>query len=174
MTGVQEFKDLQEALDSGDPEWSDEIENDIMKNVSNIALPQRKNCGSCHFNGGGGEGVKHGDLDGSLVNPKKSLDVHMGIDGQDFTCIRCHTTKNHLIAGRVYSTPATDTATDKSLVQNDLVPKIACISCHTDKPHIKGSKLNDHTDRVACQTCHIPEFARAHGHADGMVLGNRR
>ncbi len=27
------------------------------------------NCGSCHFNGGGGDGVKHGDLDSSLNHP---------------------------------------------------------------------------------------------------------
>lgn len=159
----QEFKDLKEALDSGDPDWSGEIENDIIANVSKIALPQRRNCGECHFNGGGGEGVKHGDLDGSLVNPKKSLDVHMGIDGQDFTCTRCHTTMNHLVAGRVYSTPATGTIGKRvSLVQNDLAPKIACESCHTDKPHGNALKLDDHTDRVACQTCHIPTFARAH------------
>ena len=38
-----------------------------------------------------------------------------------------------------------------------------CASCHTDQPHsvsLMGIKLNDHTDRVACQTCHIPTFAR--------------
>ncbi len=27
------------------------------------AMPERNNCGTCHFNGGGGDGVKHGDLD---------------------------------------------------------------------------------------------------------------
>ncbi len=160
MDWLQEFKDLKEAIDSGDPEWIGEIERDIQKDVLKIGLPQRKNCGNCHFYSGGAEAVKHGDLDGSLVNPKKSLDVHMGIDGQNFTCTRCHTTKNHLVAGRVYSTPATKEYV--SLVQNDLVPKIACESCHTNKPHEKGSKPNDHTDRVACQTCHIPAFARAH------------
>ncbi len=160
MDWKQEFKDLAEAIDSGDPDWSGDIENDIQAKVSEIGMPERRNCGRCHFDGGGGEGVKHGDLDGSLVNPKKTLDVHMGIDGQDFACTRCHTTKNHLVAGRVYSSPATDEHV--SLVQNDLAPKIACISCHTDKPHLEGSKPNDHTDRVACQTCHIPAFARAH------------
>jgi octaheme c-type cytochrome (tetrathionate reductase family) len=35
----------------------------------------------------------------------------------------------------------------------------SCESCHGIVPHEK-SKLNDHTDRVACQTCHIPEFSR--------------
>lgn len=163
MDWRQEFKDLKEAMDSGDPDWVGEIQADIQKDVVKIGLPQRRNCGSCHFNGGGGEGVKHGDLDGSLIRPSRNLDVHMGIDGQNFTCTRCHTTKNHLVAGRVYSTPAMKKHV--SLVQNDLAPKIECESCHTSKPHKKnaiGRKLNDHTDRVACQTCHIPTFARAH------------
>jgi len=160
MDWHQEFKDLKEFQDTGETELVDEIESDIQKNVLKIGLPQRRNCGECHFNGGGGEGVKHGDLDASLIMPKKSLDVHMGIDGANFTCTRCHTTKNHLIAGRVYSTPATSARI--SLVQDDLAPKISCESCHTDQPHAQGSKPNDHTDRVACQTCHIPTFARAH------------
>ncbi|MBW2065626.1 MAG: hypothetical protein JRJ03_11955 [Deltaproteobacteria bacterium] len=36
----------------------------------------------------------------------------------------------------------------------------ACLTCHTEKPHRPGVKANDHTDKVACQTCHIPAFAR--------------
>ena len=38
-----------------------------------------------------------------------------------------------------------------------------CQSCHGQTPHKAGSqaaKLNQHTDKVACQTCHIPQFAR--------------
>ena len=36
-----------------------------------------------------------------------------------------------------------------------------CQSCHGTKPHpAKMAKLNEHTDKIACQTCHIPEFAR--------------
>jgi octaheme c-type cytochrome (tetrathionate reductase family) len=80
------------------------------------------------------------------------------VDGQDFTCTRCHTTKRHNIAGRIYTVPA---ATErKSLVEDDLIAKITCESCHTATPHKEGSKPNDHTDKVACQTCHIPTFAR--------------
>ena len=39
----------------------------------------------------------------------------------------------------------------------------SCESCHGHAPHppgLSGFKLNDHTDRVACETCHIPTFAR--------------
>ncbi len=123
-----------------------------------VGRPARKNCGTCHFFGGGGDGVKHGDLDSSLMKPNKDLDVHMGTDGQNFSCTRCHSTSLHNIAGRVYSTPAAKDR--KSLVENDLTSKITCESCHTETPHKTNAKANDHTDKVACQSCHIPAFAR--------------
>ena len=154
--------DLKAFLAAGDEdslEIAREIQAELRTASHQIGRPARVNCGSCHFYGGGGDGVKHGDLDTSLTKPNKSLDVHMGTDGQNFDCTRCHTTELHNIAGRVYTQPA---ATErKSLVQDDLATKITCESCHTDKPHKPGAKANDHTDKVACQTCHIPIFARA-------------
>jgi octaheme c-type cytochrome (tetrathionate reductase family) len=128
------------------------------KVAQSVGLPTRKNCGTCHFFGGGGDAVKHGDLDSSMFKPNKALDVHMGSDGQNFECTRCHSTTQHNIAGRVYATPA---ATErKSLIQDDLASKITCESCHSSTPHKSHAKANDHTDRVACQSCHIPAFAR--------------
>jgi len=128
------------------------------KVAQSVSRPTRKNCGTCHFFGGGGDGVKHGDMDSSMFKPNKELDVHMGLDGQNFDCVRCHSTTQHNIAGRVYATPA---ATErKSLIEDDLASKITCESCHSDKPHKRHAKANDHTDRVACQSCHIPAFAR--------------
>jgi octaheme c-type cytochrome (tetrathionate reductase family) len=126
--------------------------------AQSVSRPTRKNCGTCHFFGGGGDGVKHGDLDSSLMKPNKELDVHMGVDGQNFDCVRCHTTELHSIAGRIYSTPAA--MERKSLIEDDLAPKIMCESCHSRTPHKPGVKANDHTDKVACQSCHIPTFAR--------------
>ena len=45
--------------------------------------------------------------------------------------------------------------------------RATCESCHGSSPHITNphktpvaEKLNEHTDKVACQTCHIPYFAR--------------
>jgi octaheme c-type cytochrome (tetrathionate reductase family) len=128
------------------------------KVAQSVARPTRKNCGTCHFYGGGGDGVKHGDLDSSLMKPRKSLDVHMGENSQDFECVRCHTTVRHDIAGRIYMTPAYTER--KSLLEDDLGPKIQCEACHSAAPHKSGEKMNDHTDMVACQSCHIPEFAR--------------
>lgn len=131
---------------------------DWQKAAQSVALPDRKNCGSCHFYGGGGDGVKHGDLDSSLLDPSRELDVHMSPEGGDFRCTRCHTTVAHKIAGRCYKIPAFEER--KSLVEDDLTQRITCVSCHTKRPHRNGHKANDHTDRVACQTCHIPAYAR--------------
>jgi octaheme c-type cytochrome (tetrathionate reductase family) len=97
-------------------------------------------------------------MDSSLIKPNKALDVHMGTDGQNFNCTRCHSTELHNIAGRVYTTPATEGRT--SLIEDDLASKITCESCHGNQPHKTESKPNDHTDKVACQSCHIPAFAR--------------
>jgi octaheme c-type cytochrome (tetrathionate reductase family) len=36
-----------------------------------------------------------------------------------------------------------------------------CQACHGDRPHdARHAKLNDHTRTLACQTCHIPSYAR--------------
>lgn len=126
--------------------------------AASVARPTRNNCGTCHFFGGGGDGVKHGDLDSSLFHPDKKLDVHMAANGEDFTCTRCHTTVGHKVAGRCYQTPAA--AERKSLLEDDMASRITCVSCHGNAPHTTTAKLNDHTDTVACQTCHIPTFAR--------------
>ena len=133
------------------PDWN--------KVAQSVARPKRNNCGTCHFFGGGGDGVKHGDLDSSLLRPNKDLDIHMNVEGANFTCVRCHTTKGHRIAGRCYKTPAFEER--KSLIDDDLISRITCESCHTHKPHEPGVKANDHTDKVSCQACHIPTFARA-------------
>ena len=132
------------------PDWN--------KVAQSVGRPARKNCGTCHFFGGGGDGVKHGDLDASLMKPNKNLDVHMGTDGQNFNCTRCHSTSLHNIAGRVYTTPASKHR--KSLIEDDLASKITCESCHSNRPHKADAKMNDHTDKVACQSCHIPTLAR--------------
>ncbi len=157
----ESVEDIAAFLDAGDEdsvEIAKEIQAELREAAQDVGPPGRKNCGSCHFYGGGGDGVKHGDLDTSLVKPNKALDVHMGVNSQNFDCVRCHTTVLHNIAGRVYTLPAAKNR--KSLLEDDLAAKITCESCHTHTPHSAGSKANDHTDKVACQSCHIPEYAR--------------
>ncbi|MFP4475756.1 MAG: tetrathionate reductase family octaheme c-type cytochrome [Desulfatibacillaceae bacterium] len=134
------------------PDWN--------KVAQSVALPTRRNCGTCHFYGGGGEGVKHGDLDASLMKPEEELDVHMAVADENFSCTRCHETEKHKIKGRCYkSTVLADT---RSLIDYDRISRLTCYSCHTTTPHKETTKANMHTDKVACQSCHIPEFAREH------------
>jgi octaheme c-type cytochrome (tetrathionate reductase family) len=135
---------------------------DWVKVAQNVGPPGRENCGSCHFFGGGGDGVKHGDLDSSLRHPGRELDVHMAADGLNFACHDCHVTRQHLVAGSRYDVIAKDA---HGQVRQGLRRDVAtCESCHGASPHpldgVSGLKLNDHTDKVACQTCHIPEIAR--------------
>ncbi len=155
------FEDIPYFLSMGDEEskgMATDLMADMKDAVHSVGLPERKNCGECHFKGGGGNGVKHGDLDLSLTDPPRDLDVHMSKDGGNFTCTRCHTTSMHAVAGRAYTSPASTTR--KSLIEDDMTPKITCESCHSATPHKQNAKLNDHTDKVACQSCHIPTFAR--------------
>ena len=72
-------------------------------------------------------------------------------------CADCHTFNQHQPSGSRYA------ATSKDKHGFDL-PKddhnrATCESCHGFVPH-KEAKINNHTNKVACQTCHIPEFAR--------------
>lgn len=117
---------------------------DLLAVARSVGYPKRQNCGLCHNYGGGGMGVKHGDLDESLLNAYADLDVHMS---RNMLCIDCHVTEKHNIKGTAYSVSA------------DHRNGISCTDCHDEKPH-KDSRINSHTEAVACQTCHIPRFAR--------------
>ncbi len=130
----------------------------LKKIAQNVGPTSRETCGTCHFKGGGGKAVKHGDLDPGMVSPDGFVDVHMDADGLNFGCSTCHSTDAHMITGSRYQPLASDHSgidipgkTDGTLA--------SCTSCHGDRP-MKDEKLNDHTDKIACQTCHIPLFAR--------------
>lgn len=132
------------------------------KVAQSVGLPARENCGGCHFFGGGGDGVKHGDLDSSLTHPNKQLDVHMDEQGLNFACTQCHVTQKHLWAGSRYDMVAKDA--DGTGKPGERRHVASCESCHGNSPHnsqsLSGIKLNNHVEKVACQTCHIPEMAR--------------
>jgi len=134
---------------------------DLAEAAMSVGPPGRENCGACHFYGGGGDNVKHGDLSSALVAPGREVDVHMAVDGPNFTCETCHLSDRHVFAGSRYDVMAHDTGgTGLPGQRRDVA---SCESCHSDAPHPVtpvGLKLNDHVERVACQTCHIPEFAR--------------
>ncbi len=120
---------------------------DLVKVAQNAGAPGRDNCVVCHGFGGGGNNVKHGDIDSSMVKPTRDHDVHMGADGLNFSCQECHSTESHQIKGNAMA----------------VSPKgknhLNCTECHDAEPH-QESLINNHAARVACQTCHIPEIAK--------------
>jgi len=116
--------------------------------AQHVGRPQRTNCGTCHFFGGGGNNVKHGDLEQALFDGNRQLDVHMASEGANMQCVDCHVAENHNMLGKSY--------TVSSMNRN----RVACEQCHSASPH-DDNVLNEHTLKVACQTCHIPTYARA-------------
>jgi octaheme c-type cytochrome (tetrathionate reductase family) len=84
----------------------------------------------------------------AMFETTKDVDVHMGADGGKLQCVDCHTTEKHNISGKVYS------LSSMNLNRN------TCEQCHTDTPH-EDNILNEHSIKVACQSCHIPTYAKA-------------
>jgi octaheme c-type cytochrome (tetrathionate reductase family) len=120
---------------------------DLVKAAQSVGKPSRATCGSCHFYGGGGDRVKHGDLDSTLTKPTPDVDVHMG--KLNFTCQSCHKGKDHSMKGEALS------------VSVGSGPRaMGCTDCHKADGH-KNGFLNKHAKKVACQTCHIDVFAKA-------------
>jgi octaheme c-type cytochrome (tetrathionate reductase family) len=136
------------------PDWS--------KVAKSVSSPTRENCGACHFYGGGGDAVKHGDMDSTLTNPTRKTDVHMDAKGLNFQCSTCHVENQHQFPGSRYTPAAKDMAPASHRGAERNVA--TCEACHSQQPHkgatLRAVRLNTHTDKLACQTCHIPEMAR--------------
>ncbi|MEN8116936.1 MAG: tetrathionate reductase family octaheme c-type cytochrome [Bacteroidota bacterium] len=115
--------------------------------AQNVGVSKKENCGACHFNGGGGNNVKHGDIAMELNHITDDIDVHMAVDGKDMSCTACHVTEHHNITGQLYS------------VSSENEDRVTCTQCHTEAPH-RNEHLNLHNNKVACQTCHIPFYAK--------------
>lgn len=151
---------------SGHPYYEDEVVGgfvqkavDLSYVATHVGKPARENCLSCHANGGGGNGVKHGDTDMSLVKPEFALDVHMSPEKLNFTCQDCHTTNEHQISGRYYDRKAF-VDHELNMGQHDRKGNnVSCESCHSPTPH-NNREIDNHTAKVACASCHIPEMAR--------------
>jgi octaheme c-type cytochrome (tetrathionate reductase family) len=150
---------------------------DLKKVAQNIGKTSRQTCGKCHFFGGGDNGVKHGDLDSSMTNPGRYLDVHMDAKGLNFTCSTCHQSDAHEVAGSRVTVNAADSNVATKRGEKGAYTSgrnaASCQACHGNTPHHeakakegksidagKMAKLDQHTDKIACPTCHVPEFAR--------------
>ncbi len=136
---------------------------DLSNIAQKVGKTSRDTCGGCHFNGGGGDGVKHGDMDSSLAAPNKELDVHMDAEGLDFTCGTCHKASSHDVAGSRYTPTAQDKGGAHIKGKLETGSPATCVACHGNGPHKKAGlaeRLNLHARKIACQTCHIPTIAR--------------
>ncbi len=119
----------------------------LKKVAQSVGKPGNINCGSCHFYSGGGNNVKHGDLEEALLSCDRNTDVHLAQNGINMTCVDCHGDDKHKIKGKLYSVSSTN------------VDRLRCEKCHTSKPHFSET-LNKHYSKIACQTCHIPTYAK--------------
>jgi hypothetical protein len=108
-----------------------------------VSRPTSDMCLRCHLSAGGGPNVKHG-----VIPTSPAVDVHLA---KGLSCVNCHVTKGHRIAG----------GADLKL-QELTAETVACTNCHEGQVHRgpKSSVLAKHTARIACQTCHVPKIAR--------------
>ena len=122
----------------------------------------RQSCLNCHAGAAGADGAKRGDLSKENINPSLTLDVHMSPAGENLTCSDCHDAvgtngESHRVRGR-----------GLDLRANDVPGRFTCENggCHTSTPHgdfsnTTGASKDKHAMKVACQTCHIPSYAKA-------------
>jgi len=154
------------AAMSGHPYYEDtKVGGKIQKAVDlsfvaqHVGEPERDNCLACHAVGGGGNGVKHGDTDLSLINPDFELDVHMSPEKLNFSCQNCHSADEHKISGRYNDRQSfVDHELDKGRLERK-GSNVSCESCHSSTPH-NDRDIDNHSAKVACASCHIPEMAR--------------
>ncbi len=117
-----------------------------------VHMPTRASCLRCHATAGGGDGTKRGDLSSLSANPAFTSDTHLSPAGRNFTCQNCHLSSSHRMRGR-----------GLDLRPSDSTDRMSCTDCHPQQPHsgtANAATMNLHTSRIACQTCHIPTFAK--------------
>ena len=85
----------------------------------------------------------------------------MASDGANMSCVDCHTAAKHQMKGKSYSL--------SSMNRN----RVQCEECHGAEPHAKEI-LNEHTLKVSCQACHIPDLREGEPHEDAVGLVDGR
>jgi hypothetical protein len=114
----------------------------------------RSTCLRCHAYASGSDGGKRGDLSSATASLPRESDVHLSPEGEDMACAACHDAGNHRVRGR-----------GLDLRPNDVPERFTCEVCHGERPHgdyepRQSNSRDVHAGRVACQSCHIPEFAK--------------
>ena len=146
---------------AGLPEGTVDLTAVAQSVAMNGGQPTIENCIDCHAKAGGGDNVKHGDIAMALADTTREFDVHMGTDGGNLECVACHQVKrdvdgnmlSHGIGGMPYH----------SVEEGEMKQ---CDDCHGELNNIHtGTSVelvfaNNRHQRLACQVCHIPTFAR--------------
>ncbi|MBN1819046.1 MAG: hypothetical protein JW828_16925, partial [Sedimentisphaerales bacterium] len=113
-----------------------------------VHRPTRATCLRCHAYAAGSDCGKRGDLSTITIDPPYETEIHMSVQGENFTCQQCHEFQEHRVIGR-----------GLDLRPNDRTEQLDCQKCHENAPH-EEQRLDSHVARVACQSCHIPRFAK--------------
>ena len=128
---------------------------DLNHIAQNVGPTSRASCGSCHFGERNVNPVIHGRLPAALEDASEDLDVHIGTEFLDFSCSSCHTPHNHQFFSSKYQPVSESDQADSHLVH------ATCRNCHDRDDVHSNPMITRHVDRLACQTCHIPRYARA-------------
>ncbi|WP_291318177.1 MopE-related protein [Desulfuromonas sp.] len=129
--------------------------------IAGVHRPTTSTCLSCHAKAGGGDWTKRGDIGLNTATATAAEDVHLASaasGGAGLSCSDCHVSSNHKIPGRGIDLRPTEQG----------VAVKACVECHTGFETGNGhaaaganrSEGDRHVYRVACQSCHIAEFAK--------------
>ena len=117
-----------------------------------VKTPPKDQCLLCHAFSGGGPGFKRPNLEPALLGEvKEEIDVHLA---RGMNCTDCHVFKEHQLA---LKSPDTWARSAKAKAP-------ACADCHEQRhtrPVLGWVLETFHKDKVACQTCHIPRYAKA-------------
>ncbi len=133
--------------DSTGVHWGEDVSMKAALSITRI--PTNEACLRCHEHA-----FSYDYKRGTPYTPANDVHAAAGM-----RCITCHLTEHHKIAKGQY---------ESDMVANDLpnVP-VTCTKCHGEDPHAgkNAAVLNEHTQQLACQTCHIPQ-------ASGIVYEN--
>lgn len=122
--------------------------------VRTISKPTRAICLKCHAFAGGGDGVKRGDISTVQSNTADgNFDVHMATTRGNLKCQACHKFVEHKVTGKGSDLESTDYASEVKCAMS------ACHSAMQTGGH-SNSTIDRHIAHVACQTCHIPTYAK--------------
>ena len=117
-----------------------------------VKTPPKDQCLLCHAYSGGGPGFKRPNLEPALLGEvEEAIDVHLA---RGMECTDCHVFKDHEVA---LDGPDTWARSHKAKAPE-------CADCHErrhTRPLLGWVLETFHREKVACQTCHIPRYAKA-------------